>query len=190
MALIKKLEKLLDKFEENCLSIGLLMMSVVLIINFMGRFFFKIGVGWTEEVAKICMVIVTYLGISYVTKLGRHINMTVITERLPAKAQRLWQIAICFLTAAFFLYLFYLSIVYCIVGVMPTGRVTTNLRIPNYIIVFIMAIGMLLTSLRFVQLMFFNIRDKDSVWFTIEHPGSITEEEGLSTDPDEEVPQT
>lgn len=66
MKALRKMDKILSAIEENCLSLGIIAMMVVLILNFLGRYVFGIGVAWTEEVGKLCMVFVTYMGQSYV----------------------------------------------------------------------------------------------------------------------------
>lgn len=186
MNVLRKLDKVLSAIEENALSLGTIGMMVVLILNFLGRYVFGVGVAWTEEVGKLCMVIVTYLGLSYVTRLARHINMTVFTERLSQKSQRILQIILNFTSSAFFIYLCYSAVRYAMI-VRKTGRVTTTLRIPVHFFLLMMAVGLLFTAIRFLQIGALNIMHKEDVYYCTEHPGAVVEMEiDLENTDDEE----
>ena len=176
MKALRKMDKILSAIEENCLSLGIIAMMVVLILNFLGRYVFGIGVAWTEEVGKLCMVFVTYMGQSYVTRLARHINMTVLSERLDQKRQRILEIIINITSSAFFIYLSSSAIRYALI-VRNTGRVTTALRIPVHFFLFMMAVGLLLTALRFLQIGILNIIHKEDIYFSADHPGAVVESE-------------
>lgn len=171
---LRKLEKGLTVIEENALSIGIIGMMVVLILNFLGRYLFGIGVAWTEEIGKLCMVLVTYMGLSYVTRLARHINMTILTERMHQKYQRILQILLNLTSGAFFCYLFCSAIRYAFI-VKGTGRVTTTLRMPVYVFICMMAVGFLFTAARFLQIGILNILNPNDVYFAADHPGAVVE---------------
>lgn len=179
MKLLKALDKFLTIFEENIMAISCILMAVVLVINFVGRYFLGSSVGWTEEIGKLCIVSMTYLGLSHVTKLARHINMTMLIERFSERGQHIMQIVINFGSAAFFYYLAYSAYRYAVEGVMTTGRVTTNLRIPVYLLVLAMAVGMLFTAVRFTQIFILNVIHKEA-WYCTDHPGPVVESETAS----------
>lgn len=185
MDVLRKLDKVLSAIEENALSLGTIGMMVVLILNFLGRFVFQVGVAWTEEVGKLCLVVVTYMGLSYVTRLARHINMTVLTERLNQKSQRILQIIINLTSSAFFIYLCYSAVRYAMI-VKETGRVTTTLRIPVHFFLLMMAMGLLFTAIRFLQIGTLNIMHKEDVYFAADHPGAVVEAEVPPERPDDE----
>ena len=176
LKILKKLDKILSAFEEHALSIGIIAMMVVLILNFLGRYIFGFSIAWTEEVGKLCMVVVTYLGLSYVTRLARHINMTVLTERLGPGKQKILQIFINLTSSVFFAYLCYSAVRYAMI-VQETGRVTTTLRIPTHYFLFMVACGFLFTAIRFLQIGILNIIHKEDIYFSADHPGPVIETE-------------
>lgn len=177
MKMLKKVDRAIAVFEEHVLSISVCIMTLVLLYNVAARYIFKSGVGWTEEIGKLCMVVTTYLGLSYVTRIARHINMTIITDRLSKKGQRIFQIYVNFMTTVVFLFLTYYAFSYAITSVMPLGRVTTNLRIPIYIMVLLMGIGFFFTSYRFFYIGLLNVLNKDKVYFSSDHPGPVVDED-------------
>lgn len=176
MKLLKTMDKFLTAFEENVMAISSILMVVVLVINFVGRYFLGSSVGWTEEVGKLCIVSMTYLGLSHVTKPARHINMTMLIERFSERGQHIMQIIINLGSAAFFYYLTYSACRYALEGVMTTGRVTTNLRIPVYILVLAMALGLFFTAIRFTQIFILNVIHQEA-WYCTDHPGPVVETE-------------
>ncbi|HOE57807.1 MAG TPA: TRAP transporter small permease [Bacillota bacterium] len=177
MKILRKVDRAIAVFEEHTLSICVCVMTIVLIYNVAARYIFKSGVGWSEEIGKLCMVVATYLGLSYVTRIARHINMTIVTDRLNKKGQRIFQIYMNFITAVMFLFLTFYAFTYAINYVMPLGRVTTNLRIPVYLMVLLMAIGFLLTAYRFFYIGLLNVLNKEEVYFSSDHTGPVVDED-------------
>jgi TRAP-type C4-dicarboxylate transport system permease small subunit len=105
--------------------------------------------------------------------------MTIVTDRLNKKGKRIFQIYMNFITAVMFLFLTYYAFDYAINYVMPLGRVTTNLRIPVYLMVLLMAIGFFLTAYRFFYIGLLNVLNKDEVYFSSDHPGPVVDEDSV-----------
>lgn len=177
MNILKKVDRVIGLFEEHMLSISVSIMTIVLLYNVAARYIFKTGVGWTEEIGKLSMVLTTYLGLSYVTRIARHINMTIIIDKLNIKGQRIFQIIINFITAMFFLFLTYYAITYALLSVRPLGRVTTNLRIPIYYMVLVMGLGFFFTSYRFFYIGLLNFLGRNKVYFTSDYAGPVIDDE-------------
>ena len=86
----------------------------VLIIVVAGQFFTRYvmndSLGWTEEVARYCLIALTFLGSAICVRKGSHLALAVAYSWLPRAAARPLAMAIEATTAAFFGYLGWLSL--------------------------------------------------------------------------------
>ena len=62
---------------------GVLLMALNTIANVVGRFVLQSSIFFTEELNRILIVLITFAGISYAARHGRHIRMSAIFDTLP-----------------------------------------------------------------------------------------------------------
>jgi TRAP-type C4-dicarboxylate transport system permease small subunit len=70
-------------------GLALLVMTVVIPIGIFSRYVLNRGESWPEPIAIICMVTFTFVGAAVGYRAGSHIAVNMLTDRLPAAAQRL-----------------------------------------------------------------------------------------------------
>ncbi|OUN00197.1 MAG: hypothetical protein BAA04_09285 [Firmicutes bacterium ZCTH02-B6] len=65
-------------------AVGLLMIALVAVVmtNVIFRYVLKAPLPWAEEFARYCMVYMAYLAAPLALREGRHVRITVITDRL------------------------------------------------------------------------------------------------------------
>jgi len=105
---------------------------------------------WTEEAARLCFIWLIFTGLSYGTKYDKHINVTIITDRLPAKPRAamplIWDIVslIVFLWVSFFgvKYILYMA-----------GSLTPVLQLNQGVTTSIVGISAILNCIRIVEKM-------------------------------------
>ncbi|PSL44471.1 TRAP-type C4-dicarboxylate transport system permease small subunit [Salsuginibacillus halophilus] len=155
---IKKLDYGLMKAEEFILSFAIIAIFVLVTGNALSRRF--LGTSWpfSSELAEAFVYLATFMGISYAARKGRHIRMSAFFDIAPYKVKKALSIIIPFVTALVLFALAYYSLGYL---EQTTNRVTTALRLPYYIILLPVPVGLTLGGLQFLRNMWINIIEKE-----------------------------
>ncbi|EGT5659139.1 TRAP transporter small permease [Cronobacter dublinensis subsp. dublinensis] len=93
---------------------ALLIMTVVIPIGIFSRYALNRGESWPEPVAIICMVTFTFIGAAVGYRAGSHIAVNMLTDRLPAFAQRVCARIVDVLMLVISLVMFYYSTLLCV----------------------------------------------------------------------------
>ncbi|SHJ26055.1 TRAP-type C4-dicarboxylate transport system, small permease component [Dethiosulfatibacter aminovorans DSM 17477] len=168
MEILKKIDKIMCKIEEILVASSILGMAVILIGNVISRSFFNRSWEFAEELGQILIIIVTFIGMSYAVRKGKHIRMSAVFDAVPLKLRKIFAIVISFFTGGSMFFLFYLSINY-LMDVNKSGRMTPVLKIPVVYVVLFVCAGFLLSSLHYVNIFINNIRKKE-VYIGTEEP--------------------
>ena len=92
-------DRWLGRLEAFCLKSGILLMALNTITNVFGRYVFSQSLYFSEELNQILMVIVTFMGLGYVTRKGRHIRMSAIYDVMGDRHKKWVMLAITLSTA-------------------------------------------------------------------------------------------
>ena len=76
------------RIEAVMLAAGVLLMAANTVANVIGRFVLQSSIYFSEELNSILIVLITFAGISYAARHGRHIRMSAIFDTLPAPVPR------------------------------------------------------------------------------------------------------
>lgn len=154
------LDFILSKLEEYMLIVGVVGMAVITIASVVTRFIFNDALTVTDELNMIFIVIVTFAGLSYAARNGRHIRMSAIYDAMPAKTRKILMIFISAVTAGFMFVLAYYSYSY-IVEVYESGRILPALGIPVFYIYLWVPVGFSVTGLQYAFTVIKNLREHD-----------------------------
>jgi TRAP-type C4-dicarboxylate transport system permease small subunit len=83
--------RLLDRIERALDAVMVLMMIVMggsVVLQVVSRYVFNRPTSWSEELARYLFVWITFLGAAVVIRKRRHVDVTVLTDRLPAGAAK------------------------------------------------------------------------------------------------------
>lgn len=81
--LLGKIDNLISKVEAFMLAAGVLLMALNTCINVVARFGFGQGLFFAGEINRILIILITFAGIGYAARQGRHIRMSAIYDSLP-----------------------------------------------------------------------------------------------------------
>lgn len=146
---LRKLDFVWEKIEQAILSITIVAMSVMLIGNALSRSFLNKSWAFTEEVGKMGVVVLTFIGIGYAVRKSMHIEMSGFFDMMSDKWQRYVSLLIQFGSAIVLGIMTYLSFKY-IVHLHNLGQVTTILRWPMYLTMSVIPIGFLFGTIRYI----------------------------------------
>ncbi len=148
------------RIEAVMLGVGVLLMAANTVANVVGRFVFQNSIFFSEELNSILIILITFAGISYAARQGRHIRMSAIYDALPASWRKILMILIALVTAAFMLALAWYALGYIITQA-GRGRVLPALQIPVWWTLVWVPVGFLLTGLQYVLTAIKNVIESD-----------------------------
>lgn len=158
--LLGTIDVAISHVESVLLAVGVLLMAANTIANVVGRFVFQESLFFSEELNRILIILITFAGISYAARQGRHIRMTAIFDTLPPKLRKAMMIVIALVTAVFMLGLAWYSLQYIITQA-GRGRVLPSLQIPVWIILVWVPVGFFMTGLQYLLTAIKNVIEKD-----------------------------
>lgn len=166
MRVVGGLDRLIARVESLILAYGVLLMFLNTFGNVIGRYVFGRSLYFTEELNQFLIVLVTFVGLGYATRHGRHIRMSALYDTLGDRLRKGLMIVICAVTAAVMLWLAWVSFGY-VQSVANSGRVTSALRVPLYLTYVWVPVGFLITGIQYMLTVLRNLRD-DGVWISWE----------------------
>ena len=154
------IDSLISRFESFALAAGVLLMAVNTVANVVGRFIFQHSIFFTEELNRILIILITFAGVGYAARHGRHIRMSALFDTLPVSSRKLLMIVIAAITSVAMFALCYFSFRY-IGKVATSGRVLPALQIPVWWIFVWAPVGFFVTGAQYLLTAIKNIIEKD-----------------------------
>jgi len=154
------IDSAISRIESVLLATGVLLMAINTVANVVGRFLFQHSLFFSEELNFILIILVTFAGISYAARQGRHIRMSAVYDAMPSSARKGMMTLIAIVTALSMLALCYFSVGY-IFKVAESGRVLPALQFPVYWIFLWVPVGFFMTGLQYLLTAIKNLVEKD-----------------------------
>jgi C4-dicarboxylate transporter, DctQ subunit len=154
------LDRGLGYFEAFILAAGVLLMAVTSVANVIGRFAFGQSLYFAEEVNQYLVILITFAGIGFAARNGRHIRMSAFYDMLDDRGRRVLMIAISLVTAGIMFLLAWYAWIY-LVSVFNTGRVGPATRIPVYLTLVWLPIGFAVTGVQYLLTALANATRRD-----------------------------
>lgn len=153
-------DTLISRLESFLLAGGVLLMAANTSANVIGRYVFQSSIFFTEELNRILIIVITFAGISYAARQGRHIRMSAIFDTLPFGPRKALMIAIAVITSITMFALCYFAVSY-IGKVQTSGRVLPSLQIPVWWIYVWAPVGFFITGVQYLLTAIKNVIAKD-----------------------------
>jgi C4-dicarboxylate transporter DctQ subunit len=146
---IAKVDHGLCHLEKTVLICGILLLAINSVANAVGRYFFSNSIYFSEELNSMLMISITFFGLGYVTRQGRHIRMSAVYDILGKRAQKIMMIIICASTCAIMFLLAFYSYEY-VMKTFQRGRVFPSLSVPVYLVYILIVVGFITTGLQYL----------------------------------------
>ncbi len=150
----------ISRVESVMLAVGVLLMAANTIANVVGRYVFQTSLYFSEELNSILIILITFAGISYAARQGRHIRMSAIFDMLPPGPRKVLMVFISVVTAVFMLGLAWYSFEYILTQA-GRGRVLPALQIPVWLTLVWVPVGFFMTGLQYLLTAIKNMIEKD-----------------------------
>lgn len=158
------IDVVIARIEAVLLALGVLLMAVNTMANVVGRYLLGESIFFSEELNQALIILITFAGISYAARHGRHIRMSAFFDAAPFPLRKTMMVAIATLTAAMMFLLAWYSFDY-LMAQMGRGRLLPALQIPQWWIIVWVPLGFLLTGLQYALTAIKNLIDRD-VWLS------------------------
>jgi TRAP-type C4-dicarboxylate transport system permease small subunit len=129
--------------QEWLAAAGLLLITGLVVIAVIFRYWLQAPLAWAEEGSKLTLMFVVYFGTGAVAFRGQHLRADVFGESLPPAVLRIREIVVEALLAGM-LGALAIQVALFANRIRPVGQVTAALEIPQWAIVGSFSIGMLL----------------------------------------------
>ena len=124
----------ISKMEAVILAMGVLLMALNTVTNVIARFVFGNSIMFSGELNRILIIMITFAGIGYAARHGRHIRMSAIYDALPVGGRKVLMIGIALFTSLVMFFLLYYS----------------SLGLPVWIIYLWVPMGFLITGIQYL----------------------------------------
>lgn len=148
------------KIEAVFLALGVLLMAFNTVLNVVSRYVFSQSIYFTEELNSILIILITFAGISYAARHGRHIRMSAIYDQLPPIGRKWLMVLIALTTAAFMFGLCWYAFGYLLTQ-MGRGRILPALQIPVWWTLVWIPLGFFMTGVQYVLTAVKNVIEPD-----------------------------
>jgi len=154
------IDSTISRVESFLLAVGVLLMAANTISNVVGRYVFQSSIFFSEELNRILIILITFAGISYAARQGRHIRMSAIYDAMPPSVRKPMMIVIALVTAAFMFGLCYYAVGY-IVTQAGRGRVLPALQVPVWWTLVWVPVGFFMTGMQYLLTAIKNLTQED-----------------------------
>lgn len=151
MKLISSISEILKKIGGVCLA-GMMFVTCA---DVTGRFFGYPILG-SVEIVSILATFAIGMGLAFTHETDGHVGVEIVVRLLPEKTQTIVSVCTNFLSICLFAILTWRMLVYA--GTMrKAGETTMNLRLPEYLVVYVMSFGLGIFTLMIIKDMIINI---------------------------------
>ena len=137
--------RFLSKIDTGAMCLTLWALFLVVALQFFTRYVLNDSLGWTEEIARMLLIVLTYVGAVVCARKNSHIRVDLVIDMLPGRF-RGWIVRLIDLTsAALFLFLSWTAMQFALV----TRLRMSSIEIPKSIIFWICAVALLLMAFHY-----------------------------------------
>lgn len=158
--ILGQFDTLISKIEAFMLAAGVLLMALNTCVNVIARFGFGQGLFFSGEINRILIILITFAGIGFAARQGRHIRMSAIYGTLPHKIRKWAMIFIALFTSCIMFFLAWLSCEY-VMDVYSRGRILPALGFPIWSIYVWVPLGFAVTGMQYLLTVIKNLTSKD-----------------------------
>jgi len=146
------MKKFYNHIDEYACAILLIVMCIITFINVLSRYVLHMSISASEEIATLLFIPLSLLGASVAQSRKAHLGLTILTDHLPAKAQKCCELFGCVLSIAFCSILGYEGIL-MVINEKKIGVLTLSMNWPEWIFCMFIPMGCAFIIFRLIQQM-------------------------------------
>ena len=149
--------KIMKRFEEGLIGMGIIVATFVLFVNIVLRYFFQANTTWAEEFIRYVMIWITFIGASVCFSSGLHVGIDFFLEYLSSRWKLLFGIFVNIVSIIFMIFLLFFGIELVKFSV-DSGQITPSLQIKMYWIYLGIPVGATLSIIHLLVKTFSQIK--------------------------------
>lgn len=158
---LKILDRFMARIEETLLACGIMLMAGMLILNVLLRLFAGRSITFSEEAGQILLTVVTFVGLSYVARHGKHIRMNILLDLCGLRMRKIISSLIALVTSATLYWMTYVAFEY-MSAIKFTGRVTPALGLPVYLVTMVVVYGFFSAATQYAHVFILNLTHQET----------------------------
>ncbi|WP_116475334.1 TRAP transporter small permease [Zobellella maritima] len=143
------LDEWIARVEAVMLAAGVLLMAVNTCVSVVARFVFGEGLFFSGEINRILIIFITFAGIGYAARHGRHIRMSALYDSFPPRGRKVLMILIALLTSLVMFFLCFHAYGY-LETLYGRGRILPALGIEIWWIYLWAPVGFAITGIQYL----------------------------------------
>ncbi len=151
--------KIIDKIEEILSAACLIVMTILTFANVVARYVFSASFSFSEEITTYLFVLLSLLGTAIAAKRSAHLGLSIVTDAVNDKTRKVLHMIGFTVASLFCLAIFYYGIL-MVMNQRMLGQVTAGMQWPEWIFGSFVPIGAFFASVRFIQALVNEIRNK------------------------------
>lgn len=157
---INIIDSAIAKFEVFVMAMGVILMAINTVANVISRFIFNHSIIFSEELNSLFILLVTFAGIGYAARQGRHIRMSAFYDALPFKYRKRLMTLICAITALCLFTLAWYAGEY-IFSLAKKGRIMPALGVKVYLTYLWVPVGFTISGVQYLLACYKNLSSSD-----------------------------
>jgi C4-dicarboxylate transporter DctQ subunit len=150
------IDRIVRQIERVVLMGAIILASIMLIAGVFARTVVQRSFTFTEEVSGFFIVSMTFIGIAYGARVGRHIRMSAVFDLVPMKVKKIMILIINSVTSVVLFVLTYFAVGYFL-KVYRMNVLSPALRYPRAILVAFVVVGLFLGGIEYLKNFIINL---------------------------------
>lgn len=152
MAVLDKISDIFGKYVATVIGLALLLVTLILTINVVGRYGFGQSLTFGEEMATYTIIWITFVGSGICVKRGIHVSVDAFINFLPPIGKKIFIVFANVVGLAFSLGLFVTGIILCS-QVAASGQLSPAMRIPVVLAYLAIPVGTFYMSVEYLRIL-------------------------------------
>lgn len=146
----QKLLYVWNHLEELILVPSFMLSTALIFFQVIMRYVFRNSLTWSEELVRYVYIWQTWIGVSYAVQNGSHLRITMLKDRLPAKAQQILELFVTIVWVGFAIFIAYQGMS-AMKTIATFGQRSSALNIPMQFCYLSIPAGMIMMSIRLIE---------------------------------------
>lgn len=174
MKILKAIDKIIARVTEILMIISVAVMTVILAGNVFARFALNKSIVSAEEIGKYCIVIMTFVSLSYIAQQDKHVKISLVFDTLSWRGKKIMSVIVYLFSAVIIGFVSLKAFDYLQFSI-AGGRTSSVLGIPVAYVAAAIFIGFTMLCIEYIVEAVMNIISKDCVYIG---RNSLLKEEG------------
>ncbi|MBN1957260.1 MAG: TRAP transporter small permease [Desulfuromonadales bacterium] len=154
---LKKLCRVINRISEIgelLTEIMIVVLALMIFYEVIARYIFRNPSVYTVEISEYIMIFITFISAGWVLQQDRHINMTILVDRLSSKARSILKVLTSSITMAYCLVIIWKSVRTVLIAYNGDYHSASAVNFPLWIVYFFIPLGISILFLQYISVIY------------------------------------